>query len=524
MGYTGNEIKRFKIGVNSMKRKILSLLMTMVMLAGLVCSLTVPAFANDGGGDPEYYTGTVDSEVSWQINMRAGYDVKRVTNISGVLPDGLRTRVRNGALYVVGTPTQIGTFKANIHVRATLNGETWNDQLPCVFTIQPGERHKDYSLPTSNVTAQVDNYKKLSFDMDSSGYITKYDYRGNIPNGMGINMDRYGIYISGTPTQSGTYLFTLTAYNSELRCNVSQPVSMTVKGPSIPTVTKSPTSETVDEGGRALFVARATDYNSITWYVSKNGVTYQAVDAPYYFPGLTVSGTGGETLTLNNIPLSMDGWLVQAKFLGGAGTVYSGQAKVNVKSTYIAPPAVQQPDNVVMNPGEEATIRVNAASPDGSAMEYQWYELLESNSYRATPIEGACGPTLTVDYAEGERYYNCEVWCYNNKYASEAVYTEIITVTGKPAPTEPAPTEAPTQPAETTPAPTETAPVPTETVPAQTAATESATQPTQPAPQPQPQAKDHTVAYIVGGVAVVAMICCTAVLITVLNKGKYSKK
>lgn len=509
-----------------MKRKMLSLLMTMVMLAGLICSLAVPAFANDGGGDPEYYTGTVGSEVNWQINMRAGYDVKRVTNISGVLPDGLRTKVRDGVLYVKGTPTETGTFRANIHVRATRDGESWDDQLPCVFTIQPGERHKDYTLPTSNVTAQVDSYRKLTFDMDSSGAISKYNYWGDIPNGMGISMDRYGIYISGTPTRSGTYLFTLTAYNSELRCNVSQPVSMTVKGPSIPTVTKSPTSETVDEGGRALFVARATDYNSITWYISKNGVTYQAVDAPYYFSGLTVSGTGSETLTLNNIPLSMDGWLVQAKFLGGAGTVYSGQAKVNVKSTYIAPPVVEQPANVVMNPGEEATIRVNATSPDGNAIEYRWYELLEANSYRATPIEDAGGPTLTVDYAEGDRYYNCEVWCYNNKYASKNVFTEIITVTGKPAapaPTEPAPTEAPTQPAETTPKPTETAPVPAETVPAQTAATEPATQPA-PQPQSEPKTKDHTVAYIVGGVAAVAMICCTAVLITVLNKGKFSKK
>lgn len=496
----------------------------MVMLMGLA----VPAFANDGGGEPEYYTGTVGSEVSWQINMRTAYDVKKVTSVSGVLPDGLYTKVRNGRLYVTGTPAESGTYRANIHVRATMNGETWDDQLPCVFTIQPGERHPDYTLPTSYVTAQAGSYKKLSFGMDGSGSITEYDYWGNIPAGMNVDMDRNGIYVTGTPADSGSYSFTLTAYSSKQKCHVTQPVSLTVKGPAIPVVTKSPTSETVDEGGRALFVARATDYNSLTWYVSKNGVTYKAAEAPYYFSGLTVSGTGEETLALYNIPISMDGWLVQAKFVGDAGSVYSGQAKVNVKSTYIAPPVVEQPANVVMNPGEEATIRVNATSPDGNAIEYRWYELLEANSYRATPIEDAGGPTLTVDYAEGDRYYNCEVWCYNNKYASKNVFTEIITVTGKPAapaPTEPAPTEAPTQPAETTPAPTETAPAPVETVPAQTAATEPAQQPTQPAqPAPQPQAKDHTVAYIVGGVAVVAMICCTAVLIAVLNKGKFSKK
>lgn len=509
-----------------MKRKILSLVMALVMLAGLVCTAAVPALANDGGGDTEYYNGTVGSNVNWQINMRTGYDVKKVTSISGVLPDGTRTKVRNGALYVTGTPTTAGTFKANIHVRASLNGHTWDDQLPCVFTIEGGSR-SDYSLDTYYKTMKVGEYQKLTFDMDSSGYITDHRIYGEIPNGMSVSMDRYGLYLKGTPADAGTYTFTLRVTNSRYNCHVSQPVSITVKGATIPTVTKSPTSETVEEGGRALFVARANDANSITWYVSKNGITYLASEAPYYFTGLTVSGTSGETLALNNVPVEMDGWMVQAKFNGSAGSVYSGQARVNVTAQYVAPPTINQPENIIMEPGERATISVKATTPANNGIAYQWYEYAQnaSGKYEAVWLEGEEDSALTLDYVEGDRYFYCEVWCYTNRNTSKPVQTEFITVTGNaPAPTEPAPTEPPatkpTEPAETTPAPT----APVETVPVQTAATESV-QPTQPAqPAPQRQTQDHTVAFIIGGVLMVAMICCTAVLITVLNKGKYSKK
>lgn len=506
-----------------MKKRILSLVMTVIMLTGLLCTAVVPAFANDGGGDPAHYWGTQGSEASWFINERAGFNVNKVTSISGVLPDGMRTRVRNGKLYVSGTPTEAGTFNANIHVRATNGKRTWDDQLPVVITIEPG-RHKDYSLPAYYATLKVDDYKKLSFDMDSSGSITDYLCTGSVPNGMAASMDRYGVYLKGSPTTPGTYSFTLKAYNSSYNCYVSQPVTLTVKGNSVPTITKSPTSETVDEGGRALFVARASEADSITWYINGNGTTYLASDAPYYFTGLTVSGTNGETLVLNNIPLVMNGFTVQARFTNNLGSVYSGQAKINVNSIYVAPPTIRtQPKSIIMEVGEQATLSVFATSPkDGNYVGYQWLECPDPNHNDGNQIIDADSSSLTLDYQEGERYFCCVMNCYNNRGGySEFVYTNVVTVTGVPAPTEPkhtepAPTEdpaaKPTTPEETVPAPTAAAPA--ETVPAATTAPDST---------PQPAAPDHTVAYIVGGILVTAMLCCTAILITILSKGKFSK-
>lgn len=497
-----------------MKKKLISLALVLVLL----CVLAIPAFANDGGANPTYYRGTEGSKASWFINERAGYNVRKVTSISGVLPDGMHTKINDGMLYVTGTPSRAGTFNANIHVRATDGDNTWDDQLPCVFTIEGGS-HSDYTLPAYYATVQVGEYRKLSFDMDCSGSITDYSVRGNVPNGMSTSMDYYGVYVKGSPSTAGTYSFNLRAYDSYNRCNVTQPVTLTVKGASIPTVTKSPTSESVEEGGRALFVARASDANSITWYISKDGTTYSAGEAPYYFTGLTVSGTNAETLVLNNIPKSMDGWMTQAKFTGSAGSVYSGQARINVTSAYVAPPTIRtQPKSVTMAPGEVATLNVFATSSGNNGVGYTWVEAYGPDDYEGDVIDDEENSAITLEYEAGERYYYCEVFCYDNRNTSEIVCTDIVTVTGKepdPAPTEPAATVPPeTQPAtvpETQPAPT----APAQTVPAETTA---------PAPAPtQPAAQDHTVAYIVGGVLVVAMICCTAVLITVLKKGKYGR-
>ena len=106
----------------------------------------------------------------------------------------------------------------------------------------------------------------------------------------------------------------------------SDPTSGTVS------VIKSPTSETVAVGGSALFIAHASNATSITWMLANSNasVIINAADAPYYFSGLSVSGCNSDQLRLSNIPLSMNGWQVQAKFEGNGGPIYSGIASISV--------------------------------------------------------------------------------------------------------------------------------------------------------------------------------------------------
>lgn len=97
-------------------------------------------------------------------------------------------------------------------------------------------------------------------------------------------------------------------------------------------ITKSPTGETVYEGGGASFVSRAEYCTDIDWLiVNPNGTDF--IDASALagaMPGLGISGADTDTLTIAHIPLSLNGWYVQAKFYGVGGPVHSGMARITV--------------------------------------------------------------------------------------------------------------------------------------------------------------------------------------------------
>lgn len=97
-------------------------------------------------------------------------------------------------------------------------------------------------------------------------------------------------------------------------------------------ITKSPTSETVEEGGSAIFIAYADNSTGIVWITVSpdKQSSYQIGDAVRVFPGLNVSGQGTSTLSLSNIPYAMDGWRIQAYFNGNGGPLYTAGAYLTV--------------------------------------------------------------------------------------------------------------------------------------------------------------------------------------------------
>lgn len=97
-------------------------------------------------------------------------------------------------------------------------------------------------------------------------------------------------------------------------------------------LTKSPTGEVVDEGGKAYFVARAENYSGITWFIA-NGpgtIIYQDGMAASVFSGLQITGLGTETLCLSNIPYELSGWRVYASFSGLGGPIVTDSAYITV--------------------------------------------------------------------------------------------------------------------------------------------------------------------------------------------------
>lgn len=100
------------------------------------------------------------------------------------------------------------------------------------------------------------------------------------------------------------------------------------------TVTKSPTSETVDDGGKASFLAYANNFTSIQWLLANpdSSIVDDASNAGSYFPGIGITGQGASLLTFSNIPYDMNGWKVQAKFNGTGGPVYTNVAYIYVNA------------------------------------------------------------------------------------------------------------------------------------------------------------------------------------------------
>ena len=87
-------------------------------------------------------------------------------------------------------------------------------------------------------------------------------------------------------------------------------------GPAV-VITKNPRSETVPLGGKTWFIAHADNAVSLTWRcVDKDGFSVSLEDALAQHPGLTLEVLEDDTIAVGNIPLSFDGWGIQARFDG----------------------------------------------------------------------------------------------------------------------------------------------------------------------------------------------------------------
>ncbi|MBR4473851.1 MAG: hypothetical protein IKS55_09465 [Oscillospiraceae bacterium] len=101
-----------------------------------------------------------------------------------------------------------------------------------------------------------------------------------------------------------------------------------------PTVTKSPTDETVKPGGTCYFNAKHTGAQLARWhFVSPDGQTdVQYDEAAKLFPDLVIKNGEYDTMQLKNIQSDLDGWRVYCRFSNKAGAVDSGMATITVKA------------------------------------------------------------------------------------------------------------------------------------------------------------------------------------------------
>ena len=121
------------------------------------------------------------------------------------------------------------------------------------------------------------------------------------------------------------------SYNSTPATNVAVPEEHSVPDGTDLAITKDPTDETVPVGEGAWFVARAANFTSMRWeFIDNYGAIHSPDETGQLNPELIVSYQGDDTIALNNIPLSLDGWSVRAVFEGESGPLTGKAAKITV--------------------------------------------------------------------------------------------------------------------------------------------------------------------------------------------------
>ena len=236
-------------------------------------------------------------------------------------------------------------------------------------------------------------------------------------------------------------------------------------------VTKSPTSETVERGAKATFVAHAANKTGITWrLVSADGLeTINVAAIADYFKGVETWGLNTDSLTIKNIPDNMNGWLVEAKFDGPGGPVYSAGARISVVgssangtthdknqtgrvviggATGNAPTITAHPTGATLSSGKSTTLSVTAGVGDGSTLHYQWYVTADS-SIPGQAIAGATSASYTPGELPGTRYYYVGVWSEKDGVKSDTVYSTMAEIVYPETPASPTPSAAPATPVPT---------------------------------------------------------------------------
>lgn len=321
----------------------------------------------------------------------------------------------------------------------------------------------------------------------SAGVGLKYQWYSNSTNDM-----RYAVPINGATSAIYTvpasytpsklyYVCAITATNG---VDESQPVytdAVTVYCGEL-NITKHPTGETVNVGGKATFIARADGAVAFQWRIVRNDGSnnfYRADEAPSYINGLQVYGADTNTLVLSNIPASMNGMSVICVFYADAARTQfkitnSARITVNnpnptptpVTSSYIpgatptpyiptapianatilTPSISVQPEGAVLEQGQNTSLAVVAVDDNtsGTQLKYQWYKSDKNSNTSGTAIAGAQSASYVPETTAGIKYYYVGVWATDGSKTSKVVYSSPVAVTYTASATpSPSPTPAP---------------------------------------------------------------------------------
>jgi len=179
-----------------------------------------------------------------------------------------------------------------------------------------------------------------------------------------------------------------------------------------PRITKSPTGETVDAGGSALFIAKADEATRAIWHFESpdRSRDIEYTEAAQAFPGLEVIDGDTGDLALRSIPESLNGWRVYCRFSNAIGSSDTDRATVTVT----AAKAPEQEQTVAFDyTGTFTEARAGrgtmtiSGSPSLYEVSVDWYEgateyiTTFSGTFSDTGILSYNNACLTVRFEDG---------------------------------------------------------------------------------------------------------------------------
>jgi uncharacterized protein (DUF2141 family) len=331
-------------------------------------------------------------------------------NPSG-LPPGLSLNSSSGA--ITGSTTIAGTYDFQVDVKDAF-GTTATENV-AINVGSPGSATAPAITSSGGETVAVGAAR--SFIVDTTGSPTPLlSEAGALPVGFSFTANSNGTAtITGTPVIAGSTTITLSAANG-VSPDASQVFTFTIGRP--PSITTQPTDQTAVAGTSATFTAAASGSSplSVQWEVSADGTDWSNV------PDATST-----TLTLNAVPLSLNGLQYEAFFSGPFGAATTSAATLTVTS----PPVVTlQPTDQSVTAGATATF--SAAATGQPSPSVQWAES-DDGGTDWVAISNATSSTLTLSSVplrdNGDLYEAVFTNTYGIVATSPAVLTVLSTVT-----------------------------------------------------------------------------------------------
>ena len=353
-------------------KRVCSLLCVVMLLTVLLA----PLIQHANAADQEYtFYGTVGETEYFIIHSNAYDEILEAEIYNGVIP-GMLLDVSGGAtLGLAGIPTTDGEFKVFITMKTKGLGTV---DIKVTVYINPAESSSGVPKVTKNPTgetvvegesatfiARADNVRQYCWQFalaDASFDASELaSYIGKGVKVSGWNSEK--LVIENIPKElDGLYIW-CQFVGAEASVDSAAAVLMVVPlEDASPVVTKHPTSETVEEGGSAEFVARAKYVQEYLWrLVTPNGNVYDCDSIQNYFPGLKVTGATTERLILSNIPLELNGSRIRCLFTAGYTTA-SDDAKLTVKEK-ATEPSTEAPTEAPTEASTEVPTEVPTEAP-----------------------------------------------------------------------------------------------------------------------------------------------------------------